>query len=174
MEHSSCTGISAGKEENPVAIGNFTDDKTSDAQALILYTYYQSQNHVTTKTAKVYLMYDLDTGSKRRPFTGNDFILPLAMQDKSIALKYNNDYYVLTHPAELGAGFKNNRLRLQLVTGGTKMTPVSVENGVKFTVSGGDIYVTFDAENVTFSTVKEGTQIVEAAEETYKFELPPF
>lgn len=164
-------------DDVPKAWGKVTAAAGFDrGEVLLIYTTFEAQKGIYTKSAEVYLLYDLDEGAKTRPFTANDLVLPLVEQGKKIALKYKETYYLLSYSGTLGEGFRYNKLRLKPLTG-SQLQPISGESSVSFTVSGGVIVVKFDttARTVTFTSVLEGKAVKTfTPEKEFKTELPPF
>ncbi|MBI2667110.1 LamG domain-containing protein [Candidatus Woesearchaeota archaeon] len=164
-----------------IKIGEVTrTDDYSTGEILLLYNDFTSSLGVFTKSADVYLLYDLDESEKTRPFTDDEFILPLVEREQSIALKYKSNYYLLSYSGTLSQGFRFNRLRLKPLLGGSTISPTTTESGVQFSVAGGNLLINFDTLNrkITFGGALSiapgqlpGSRVFNPAVE-YQTELP--
>ena len=160
----------------------FTDGSTiSKGHVLVIYNDWTSSLGVFTKSADVYLLYDLDEGEKTRPFNDEEFILPLVEREQQIALRYKGSFYLLSYSGTLSQGFRYSRLRLKPLLGGTTISPTTMENGVQFSVSGGTLLIHFDTLNrkITFGGALQlspgqlpGSRAFNPFAE-YQTELPP-
>ncbi len=149
----------------------------SEGKVLLLYTTFESSRGIFTKSAEVYLSYNLSEGEKTRPFTPEDFVLPLVEQGKKIVLEYKNNHYLLSYSGTLAEGLRYNRFRLKPLVGGSSMTPSVAESSISFSVPGGVLVINFDTVNrkVSFTSVLAGAAVKQfTPAREYKTELPPY